>query len=241
MPILAPRLEANHKQCNPRGPVIAIRKNEQPVELDARTTITRSLARTGQAVPIREDLHERVREPKTKTRFLFVIDSSGSHAAHDRMRTVKGAVIGLLEASSQRRDEVALIAFRGAAAQLVIEPTRSLEAVRQALEYLPTGGRTPLAHGLELALQYVTPFTVLVLLTDGRANVPVSTDDPWSDALRAAQAISCPALVIDTELTVNATGRPALLAQAMRASHMRLDALGTDQDLVLTLQRLAAS
>jgi magnesium chelatase subunit D len=239
-PIAAPRLAANHRQDYPRGPVVAIRKNDQPLELDARTTITRSLGRTGQAVPAREDLQERVREPKTKTRFLFVIDSSGSHAARDRMRTVKGAVIGLLEASSQRRDEVALIAFRGASAQLVIEPTRSAEAVRQALEYLPTGGRTPLAHGLEMALQYITPFTVLILLTDGRANVPIATGDPWADALHTAQAVCCPALVIDTELTVNATGRPALLAENMRATHVRLDTLGTDQDLVLTLQRLAA-
>jgi magnesium chelatase subunit D len=235
----APRLEANHKQGNLRGPVVAIRRNDQPVELDTRTTVTRSLARTGQAVPAREDLQERVREPKIKTRFLFVVDSSGSHAARDRMRTVKGAVIGLLAASSQRRDEVALIAFRGASAQLVIEPTRSVEAVRQALEYLPTGGRTPLAHGLEMALQHITPFTVLILLTDGRANVSIATDDPWAEALRAAQAVCCPALVIDTELTVNATGRPALLAEAMRATHVRLDALGTDQDLVLTLQRLS--
>ncbi|HEY1946955.1 MAG TPA: VWA domain-containing protein [Bryobacteraceae bacterium] len=238
-PVEAPRLEANHRQGNLRGPVVAIRRNDQPIELDARTTVTRSLARTGQAIPAREDLQERVREPKIKTRFLFVVDSSGSHAARDRMRTVKGAVIGLLEASSQRRDEVALIAFRGASAQLVIEPTRSAEAVRQALEYLPTGGRTPLAHGLEMALQYITPFTVLILLTDGRANVSAS-GDPWADALHAAQAVCCPALVIDTELKVNTTGRPALLAEAMGATHVRLDALGTDQDLVLTLQRFAA-
>jgi magnesium chelatase subunit D len=239
-PVPAPRLAVNHRQENARGPVVAIRKNEQPSEVDIRATITNALARTGQALPAREDLGERVREPKVKTRFLFVVDSSGSHAARDRMRTVKGAVIGLLEASSLRRDEVALIAFRGAAAQVVIEPTRSVEAVRQALEYLPTGGRTPLAHGLQLALQYMTPTTLLVLLTDGRANVSAATDDPWADALQAAQAISCPALVIDTETSVNATGRPARLAEALHATHLPLDVLGTDQDLVLTLQRLAA-
>ncbi|HMF79636.1 MAG TPA: VWA domain-containing protein [Bryobacteraceae bacterium] len=239
-PILTPRLETLHKQGNARGPVVGIRRNDQPLELEPRISITSALAATGQAVPRREDLHEKVREPRVKTRFLFVIDSSGSHAARDRMRTVKGAAMGLLEASSERRDEIALIAFRGASAQLVIEPTRSLEAVRQALEYLPTGGRTPLAHGLEMALQYTTPSTVLILLTDGRANVPGSTGDPWADALGAARAVYCPALVIDTEPLVNATGRAALLAEAMRAAHVRLDALGTDRDLVLTLRRLAA-
>jgi magnesium chelatase subunit D len=239
-PMPAPRVEVNHRQEQPRGPVAAIRRDAQPAELDVRTTLTSALTRTGQATPAREDFHGKVREPSVKTRFLFVVDSSGSHAARDRMRMVKGAVIGLLEASSRRRDEIALIAFRGPSARLVIEPTRSAEDVRQALEYLPTGGRTPLAHGLELASQHITPSTVLVLLTDGRANVATATDDPWADALHAAQVVRCPALVIDTELAVNATGRPALLAEAMHATHVRLDALGTDQDLVLTLQRLAA-
>jgi magnesium chelatase subunit D len=238
--IPTPRLKTKQTPQNARGPVIAVRNNDRPVELELRTSVMSALASTGQTIPRREDLQERLREPKAKNRFLFVIDSSGSHAVRDRMRTVKGAAIGLLEASSRGRDEIVLIAFRGAAAQLVLGPTRSVEAVRQALEYLPTGGRTPLAHGLEAALPYITLSTVLVLLTDGRANIAASSGDPWADALCAAQAVSCPALVIDTEPTINATGRPALLAEAMHAAHVRLDALRTDQDLILNLQWLAA-
>jgi magnesium chelatase subunit D len=127
--------------------------------------------------------------PQSATRFLFVVDSSGSHGIKDRMRLVKGAVAGLLSASSRRRDEVCVVAFRGTSADVVMEPTRDSELAIQALEYLPTGGRTPLASGLELALQYVTPTTVMVILTDGRANVPSQSDDAWTDALAAAQSI----------------------------------------------------
>ena len=103
-----------------------------------------------------EDLHEPVRAPRASTRFILIVDSSGSHAIHDRMRLVKGAVSGLLEASHGRHDEVVVIACRGAEAHVLVEPTSSRDDADRALEYLPTGGRTPLAHGLELAAGYVT-------------------------------------------------------------------------------------
>jgi magnesium chelatase subunit D len=154
------------------------------------------------------------------------------------MRLVKGAVAGLMEASSGNRDEVCVIAFRGPAAEIVMEPTRDRDAARHALEYLPTGGRTPLANGLELALQYVTPFTILVVLTDGRANVPSKTGDAWADALLAAKLVHCPALVIDTENAMGATGRPAALAEAMNARHVKLDALAAGEELIVTLLNL---
>jgi magnesium chelatase subunit D len=85
------------------------------------------------------DLHERVRSPKAGTRYLFVIDSSGSHAVQERMRLVKGAVSSLLTRSFKNGDEVSLIAFRGTAAQVLLEPSDSLEEAITTLEYLPTG------------------------------------------------------------------------------------------------------
>jgi magnesium chelatase subunit D len=85
-----------------------------------------------------------------------------------------------------------------------------------------SSGRTPLAHALELAATYVTPATVLVLVTDGHANVPTRTDDPWADALDAARAICCPSIVIDSEDEQEATGRPRRLADAMAGGYVRL-------------------
>jgi magnesium chelatase subunit D len=107
--------------------------------------------------------------------------------------------------------------------------------VRRALEYLPTGGRTPLAHGLELAAMHVTDGTIVVLLTDGHANVGTRSDDAWADALSAAAAIRCPALVIDSEDERLSTGRPRQLAGAMRGTLVRLS--GLDEASVLPVIR----
>lgn len=235
----------------PRGPAIGSRRSDDPREIDLRATLVQAVARTGAPRPSREDLHDKRRAPHAGTRFLFVIDSSGSHAIQQRMRLVKGAVTGLLDASLRRHDEVVIVAFRGAAAEVVLEPTRSAETARLALEYLPTGGRTPLAHALELAAGYVTAASVLVLLTDGRANVPTRGTDAWSDALQAAAAITCPALVIDSEAGAAGVagagtgarqggrgttfGRARAIAEAMGAACVPLD--GLDEVRLVELAR----
>lgn len=212
-------------RVEPRGQVIGSRRTADPATLDVRATLVHAVARTGAAQPALEDLHEPRRAPQAGTRFLFVIDSSGSHAMRQRMRLVKGAVNGLLDASLRRHDEVAVVAFRGTSAEVVLPPTRGADDARRALVYLPTGGRTPLAHGLELAATLVTPSTVLILLTDGRANVAARSADPWTDALQAAAAIACPALVIDSESDPQLAGRARQLADAMRAACVTLDSL----------------
>jgi magnesium chelatase subunit D len=162
---------------------------------------------------------------------LFLVDSSGSHAAQDRMRLVKGAAVGLIERSVHRRDEVAVIVFRGATAEILVEPTGEVEIVRNALEYLPTGGRTPLAHALELATKLLAEDTILILLTDGHANVASRSDDPWRDALDAAGMIRCPALVIDSELNANPTGKAKEIADALRAEYVKLETLESGEHL----------
>lgn len=113
---------------------------------------------------------------RARTTTIFVVDASGSAALH-RLAEAKGAVELLLAECYVRRDRVALVAFRGRAAELVLPPTRSLVRAKRCLAGLPGGGGTPLAAGIESALalaeamrrQGDTP--VLVFLTDGRANV----------------------------------------------------------------------
>jgi magnesium chelatase subunit D len=228
---------AARKELAP-GPVVRRRRTESPDELDVRSSVLEAVTQTGQPKPRLQDLYEKVREPLAGSRFVFVVDSSGSHAARDRMRVVKGAVAGLVERSPRRRDEVAVIVFRGERAEILVEPTNDVPTVLAALEYLPTGGRTPLAHALELAHQFITPETLLLLITDGRANVASRTDDPWRDALQAAARIQCPALVIDTEFGGGALGRAKELAEAMHAELIHLDALETGFDFPVLLKRV---
>jgi magnesium chelatase subunit D len=220
------------------GPVTGVRRTETPTELDLRATLNHAVVETGSMQPRVADFHERVRTPTSGTRYLFLIDSSGSHAAHERMRLVKGAALNLLTRSFKNGDEVAIIVFRGASAQVLLEPSRSLHEARTTLEYLPTGGRTPLAEALNLAKAYLTPATVLILLTDGRANVPLGTGDPWEEALDVASQIKTRALVIDTENSTERLGRPLKLAEALAAEYVRLESAELNEAVSFALQRL---
>jgi magnesium chelatase subunit D len=218
------------------GPVVGSRRTETPAELDLRTTLSHAMSETG-AFQLRiSDLHERVRAPMTGTRYLFVIDSSGSHAVQERMRLVKGAATSLLARSFKNGDEVAIIAFRGAAAQVLLKPSRILQEATAALEYLPTGGRTPLAHALDLTRNYLVPSTVLILLTDGRANVPLRTGDAWQDALDGAGLIRSPALVIDTENSGERLGRSQTLAEVLGAEYVQLESPELNKAFAITLR-----
>lgn len=223
------------------GRVVGTRKSETPLELDARASLTHALIETGHVQLRTSNLHERVRNSSNGTRYLFVIDSSGSHGMQERMRLVKGAISGLLERSFKTGDEVSMIAFRGTAAQVLFEPSNSLQDAAATLEYLPTGGRTPLAHGLQLARSFVTSSTVLILLTDGRANVPLGSGDAWQDALEVASQIKSAALVVDTDCSSNRTGRSRALAEALGGTYMELNSHEFKNNAFVALQRLPAT
>lgn len=110
---------------------------------------------------------------------IFALDASGS-AALQRLAEAKGAVELLLQQSYARRDSVCVIAFRAARAEVLLAPTRSLVRAKRALAGLPGGGGTPLASGVQAALvqaralQRAGSTPVLVMLSDGRANVSAS-------------------------------------------------------------------
>ncbi len=219
------------------GPVVGSRQSDLPIELDLRATLSHALREAGSLKPRLEDLHTRVRKPQAGTRFLFVVDSSGSHAAQQRMRLVKGAISSLLTRSFKRDDEVAMIVFRGTSAQVILEPTQVLPDAVAALEYVPTGGRTPLAAALRQAESYLTPSTLMVLLSDGRANVALDGGDPWQEALVVARGMRCSAVVVDTEMGEQRLGQCAELAETLGARYVSLEELGEMEQLLIHAER----
>jgi magnesium chelatase subunit D len=223
-------------EASDQGPITGARKSSTPFELDIRATLNHTLLETGSLQPRVSDLHERIRTPRTGTRFLFVIDSSGSHAAQQRMRMVKGAISGLLHRSFKQHDEVCLIVFRGVSAQTVLEPTKSLADAIETLEYLPTGGRTPLASALQHAQTYLTSSTILILITDGHANIAVGDGDPWQEALHAARQIHTSAILVDTDSDARQQGSCAELAAVLNAQHLSLDDLATLDSVAVYLK-----
>ena len=169
---------------------------------------------------------------RTETSIVFAVDASGSTALH-RLGEAKGAVELLLADCYVRRDHVALIAFRGREATLLLPPTRSLTRAKRCLAGLPGGGATPLAAGIDAAATLAdterrrgrTP--VIVLLTDGRANMTRDgsggrqrAETEAMASARAPRDAGFTVLLVDTSPRPNPFART--LADVMHARYVPL-------------------
>jgi cobaltochelatase CobN len=196
----------------------------------------------------RADLRFKIRSTPLGALTVFVVDASGSMAAQHRMALAKGAVMSLLLRAYQTRDEVALIAFRGGSAEVLLPPTSSVHLASIRLRSLPTGGRTPLALALRrggaLLVQRASTtcqraaVPTLVVVSDGRANVALAGGDFYADALaeaRLLRAAGVGAIVVDTEDGPIRLGRAWLLATELGAAYARLADLsaGVDRETAL--------
>jgi magnesium chelatase subunit D len=164
---------------------------------------------------------------------VFVVDASGSAALY-RLAEAKGAVELLLADCYVRRDEVALIAFRGTEAELLLPPTRSLVRAKRSLSALPGGGGTPLASAIDATallleqLQRRGATPAFVMLTDGRANIArdgssgreAATEDALQSARGLRQLSSAAGMVIDTSPRPHRAA--ARLAEALGALYLPL-------------------
>ena len=191
------------------------------------------------------DLMQHGRCGPGRSHVLFLVDASASMATQRRLELAKSAVLGLLQSNYQHRDEVALMVFRGEGVDLVMPFTNSSEGVEQVLGDVPTGGRTPLARALIEAARMLRTRNpaLLVVFTDGRANVSVSNADPWEESLAACTELrdACAgAVVIDCEPGPIVLGRARQLAAALGAECVALSALEGDALTVRILGRIEA-
>jgi magnesium chelatase subunit D len=198
----------------------ALRRREQGADPDAPIIMRK------------QDLRIRRFEERAARVTIFAVDASGSAAAA-RLAEAKGAVELMLAQAYVTRSEVALVAFRGETAELLLPPTRSLTRARRSLAELPGGGGTPLAMGLNLAREVAEAViargrsAALVILTDGRANIAADGSpgraQAREDAEAAARAIGArgiDALVVDISARPGPEG--AALAAAMGGRFLAL-------------------
>lgn len=184
----------------------------------------------------REDFHIRRYRQLSQTTTVFVVDASGSSALH-RLAEAKGAVELLLADCYVRRDRVAVLAFRGQTAETLLPPTRSLARAKRSLAALPGGGGTPLAAAIDAArtlaglIQRAGETPVIVMLTDGRANIArdgaPGRARAHDDALAAARLFrqtGLAALLLDTSPQPQDSAQA--LAQAMGAAYVALPHAG---------------
>jgi magnesium chelatase subunit D len=182
------------------------------------------------------DLKVRERAQCPALAILFVVDASGSSAAH-RLGEAKGAVQLLLADCYVRRDRVGLISFRGRSADILLEPTRSLTRAKRSLAALPGGGATPLATAIDTVVVEVERITkrgqtpIVVFLTDARANVArdgtQGRERAANDVNQAATALRArrtPTLLVDTG--VRASPAAESLARTLGARYLALPEVG---------------
>lgn len=211
----------------------------------------------GKTIPIgkimirKEDFRIKRYQERTQTLTMFIVDASGSSAMH-RLAEAKGTVELLLAECYIRRDQVAVMSFRGSVAELVLAPTRSLVKAKRALSGLPGGGGTPLSRAIDESFEIastsmrkgLTP--ALVFLTDGRANIakdgspgrPKAMEDAQQSA-RTASHYSFKSLWIDTSPQARDEGKT--LAAMLGSMYLPLPNAGANEVSQAIMQGLKKS
>ena len=205
----------------------------------------------GKIVIRKEDFRIKRYQERTQTLTMFIVDASGSSAMH-RLAEATGAVELLLAECYIRRDQVAVMSFRGSAAELILAPTRSLVKAKRALSGLPGGGGTPLSRAIDESFEIasvsmrkgLTP--ALVFLTDGRANIAKDGSPGRSKAMedaqqsaRAASYYSFKSLWIDTSAQARDEGKA--LAALLGSMYLPLPNAGANEVSQAIMQGLKKS
>ena len=188
-----------------------------------------------------QDYRRKAREKRIGAYQLFVVDASGSMAARHRMEATKAAILSLLRDSYVHRDSVGLIAFRKESAEVLLPFTRSVERAERLLASMPTGGKTPLAHGLRMAYtmcdrllrSHKAERIQIICITDGRATSgdsenPVAESKQWARIL-GTLPVNC--IVIDTETGFIKLGLAKELCKLMNGSYYAMDTISADRIL----------
>jgi magnesium chelatase subunit D len=180
----------------------------------------------------KDDFRKKRRVKPCENLIIFVVDSSGSMGTGTRapMKAAKGAVLAILRNARHKRSEVAMVTFGGRSATLILPPTSSVTLAESMLAHLPAGGATPFADSLLQAWQLIRSERlknpgirpILVIVSDGEANVPVAAGaEPLEELKSLAGKIArdrVPAIFIDATPQHKGESEMQRIAARMQAS-----------------------
>lgn len=193
----------------------AVHFNDKFKKIAIFPTIIKSLTEGDKKSKIdikKENLMAKAFSEKKQTNILFLVDASGSMGVEELMDKTKGLVFDLLKDAYINRERVGFITFRGTKAEVILSFTKSISMAKEELKKIKTGGKTPLSLALKKALEVLEMEMlkdknnefVLLIFTDGRANISISGIDPFEEALIFGKLISekgIKTFIIDTDPT----------------------------------------
>lgn len=188
----------------------------------------------------KNDLMEKVRKKRRRFTFMFMMDNSGSLIIKNRIKIVKNSIRAMLETHYVRRDRVGFMIFSEDAVDIVLEPTRSVDLIFDALDDAKIGMGTPLAQALVTMSDYMDIYTrkhpdeicYIVLITDGKANIPIiEGNDIINEVFDVAESMNNPNLrwvIIDSGIGLSKTDIPYELSSILGGVYFTLDELKED-------------
>ena len=201
-------------------------------DVDAAASV-RAAAAEGRSQVSESDLRTSVRADTAGALVVFVVDASAS--MRPAMREAKGTVLALLEDAYQQRDEVAFVAVAGDDAEVLLPPTDSVTLAARHLKELPAGNRTPLPAGLDAASRLVdredAEASIVVVVTDGRANVAGAESESPTRATRAAarRLATTDSSVVVVDAGDDGAGVTDIVESETGARRIPLDALSAER------------
>jgi magnesium chelatase subunit D len=218
----------DHRAGDFRVAIDATLRAAAPLQLKRRARVP---GRAGLQIEPR-DLRFKEFKHRAGVLFIFAVDASGSMAIN-RLAQAKGALTRLLRQAYLHRDKVALISFRGTSADVLLAPTRSVELAKRLVDALPAGGGTPISAGVIKAIELARlsriqgmPRAMLVLFTDGRANVTVSASRTSTSEFehlgRLLKEEGIASVVIDTKSRFVASGEGQALSAMLGSRYFLL-------------------
>ncbi len=120
--------------------------------------------------------------PNKTTYICLVFDTSGTSFANNRGKVAKAVIRSLLLDAGLTGDKVAFVNCAGRFSRTIFPFTSDLDFAEKELEKARFGGTTPLASGIHIGHDLLKNevgnrddvFAMLVLATDGHANIPIS-------------------------------------------------------------------